>query len=125
MEWGDSARLFMNNIDILKYLKTKENIWIVGGYIRDLYFNKISEDMDFVTDGNTQKVAQTFAEKVKGKFIILDDFNKIYRVIINGKTFDFSKMQGKNIIEDLTRRDFTINAMAIDKNLKIIDLKTK
>ncbi|OGS43846.1 MAG: hypothetical protein A2539_06250 [Elusimicrobia bacterium RIFOXYD2_FULL_34_15] len=103
----------MNNIDILKYLKTKENIWIVGGYIRDLYFNKISEDMDFVTDGNTQKVAQTFAEKVKGKFIILDDFNKIYRVIINGKTFDFSKMQGKNIIEDLTRRDFTINAIAI------------
>ena len=113
MEWGDSARLFMNNIEVLTSIKAKENIWIVGGYIRDLLLNKISEDMDFVTDGNTQKIAQMFAKETKGKFIVLDDFNKIYRVIIKGKTYDFSKMQGKNIIDDLSRRDFAINAMAI------------
>lgn len=28
---------------------------------------------------------------------------------------------GKNLEEDLTRRDFTINAMGLDKTLKVID----
>lgn len=105
-------------------IKTNKDIWIVGGYIRDLLLHKISKDIDFVVDGNAKKTAQLFAKKTKGTFITLDDFNKIYRVVVNDRTYDFSKKQGKTILEDLSRRDFTINAMAIkaDWRLEIGDV---
>ncbi|MBI5573773.1 MAG: CCA tRNA nucleotidyltransferase [Elusimicrobia bacterium] len=103
----------MFKIKKLKFLKANRNIWIVGGYIRDSLLGKITKDIDFATDGNTKKIAQKFADKTNGSFVVLDDFNKIYRVVINDEIYDFSKMQGKNILEDLSRRDFTINAMAI------------
>ncbi|MDO8735347.1 MAG: hypothetical protein Q7K21_09360, partial [Elusimicrobiota bacterium] len=103
----------INIIKKLESLMANRNIWIVGGYIRDSLLGKITKDIDFVTDGNTKKIAGEFAEKTNGSFVILDDFNKTYRVVIDDEIYDFSKMQGKNISEDLSRRDFTINAMAL------------
>src|SRR5262249_55906087 len=45
--------------------------------------------------------------------ITLDDQYRIYRVVQpSGVTLDFAELQGKNIQEDLARRDFTVNAMA-------------
>ncbi|MEW6557762.1 MAG: HD domain-containing protein [Elusimicrobiota bacterium] len=95
-----------------------KNIWIVGGYIRDWLLQRECNDIDLVTDANAKKVAQIFAKKNKGSFITLDDFNKIYRVVIKDKIYDFSQLQGMGgsremwIVDDLSRRDFTINAMA-------------
>ncbi|MBN1384241.1 MAG: CCA tRNA nucleotidyltransferase [Elusimicrobia bacterium] len=97
----------------LKFIKNKNSVWIVGGYIRDLVLRKTSKDIDFVTEGNAKKTAQLFAKKIKGTFITLDDYRKIYRVVADDWTYDFSKKQGKNITEDLSRRDFTINAIAL------------
>ncbi len=113
----------MLKIKKLESLKTNRNIWIVGGYIRDLLLGKIAKDIDFVTDGNTEKIAKKFADKTNGSFVVLDDFNKTYRVVIGDEIYDFSKMQGKNISEDLSRRDFTINAMAVtaDGRQNLID----
>jgi len=88
-------------------------LWIVGGYVRDLLLDKLTKDIDFVTGGNTKNIAKTFAAANNGSFVVLDDFFKIYRVIIGDEIYDFSKMQGRNITEDLARRDFTINAMAL------------
>ncbi len=103
----------MHKIKKLEFLRTHRNIWLVGGYIRDSLLGKITKDIDFVTDGNTKKIAKDFADKTNGSFVVLDDFNKIYRVVIGDEIYDFSKMQGKNISEDLARRDFTINALAL------------
>lgn len=97
----------------LKYLITGREIWLVGGYVRDLLLKRPTKDVDFVTGGNTKKTAKEFAKKISGSFVVLDDFFKIYRVVFGGDIYDFSKIQGKNILEDLGRRDFTVNAMAI------------
>ncbi|MBI4396916.1 MAG: HD domain-containing protein [Elusimicrobia bacterium] len=47
----------------------------------------------------------------------MDEERGVYRVVEgkneNKRTYDFSKMQGRSIEEDLKRRDFTINAMAL------------
>ncbi|MFH1540380.1 MAG: HD domain-containing protein [Elusimicrobiota bacterium] len=103
----------MYKIKKLKSLISNRKTWIVGGYIRDIFLGKTTKDIDFATNGNTKKIAQAFADKNKGSFVVLDDFNRIYRVIIDDEIYDFSKIQGKNIYDDLARRDFTINAMAI------------
>ncbi len=58
-------------------------------------------------------------------FIVLDEVNKIYRVVLEDKTnyIDISELQGGSIEEDLKRRDFTINAIAYDlKNKEFVDI---
>jgi poly(A) polymerase len=59
------------------------------------------------------------AELMGGVFVPLDEVNRIGRVVVSdadtGKNwnFDFSSLRG-DIAKDLSTRDFTINAMAID-----------
>lgn len=98
---------------MIDLLKNKKDIWFVGGYVRDLLLGKETKDIDLVIRGNAKSIASDFANKSKGSFVVLDDFNKIYRVITGGEIYDFSKMQGKDIFEDLGRRDFTINSIAL------------
>ncbi|MFN3966640.1 MAG: HD domain-containing protein [Endomicrobiia bacterium] len=100
-----------------------QKLYLVGGAIRDLYLDRLSADFDFVVDRNVLKLSKKIANKFNGKLVILDDVNRIYRIIakFNDKpyTFDFSAMRGKNILEDLSKRDFTMNAVA--EKLPIID----
>ncbi len=99
----------------------------MGGAIRD-YLKKTlvvsrkslvvkTKDYDFVVRKNAQGLAKAFTQKIKGRLIELDEERKIYRVIVRRDNtnyqFDFANFQGKTIEEDLSQRDFTINAMAI------------
>lgn len=90
-------------------------LYIVGGTIRDLLLGKISADYDF-TCRNAPYLASLFAEQIKRPLVPLDATpgRETFRVVIQKQTyFDFSQMQGNSIEEDLSRRDFTFNAMAI------------
>ncbi|MDD3419107.1 MAG: HD domain-containing protein, partial [Candidatus Gastranaerophilales bacterium] len=63
--------------------------------------------------------------KVKGHFVLLDSINEIARVVMPDKKnfVDFAKCVGKTIEEDLSRRDFSINAMGCDiQNGTVIDI---
>ena len=65
------------------------------------------------------------AEKLDATFIVLDEENKIYRLVLRDKInyLDISELQGNSIEDDLLRRDFTINAIAYDlKNGNFIDV---
>lgn len=86
--------------------------WLVGGPIRDLLLGVECKDWDFVCR-DARKAARQSASTLRAKFIVLDDENRIYRVILHdGQTLDFAELQGETIQEDLKRRDFTVNAMA-------------
>ena len=64
------------------------------------------------------------AEKFNATFIELDPEYKIYRLVLEDKVnyLDISEIQGADILEDLSRRDFTMNAIAINlTNNEIID----
>jgi len=104
------------------------SIFLVGGAIRDLLLSsQIGKDFDFVLQGDVQKVAGVFAERAMGSFFCMDPKRGHYRVTIRGKArgtnIDFSGFRGDGIGEDLKKRDFTINSMAI--NLKDLFEKHK
>lgn len=98
---------------------TPQPIYLVGGSVRDLLINKrIIKDLDILMPAGSESVARKFADAIDGSFFFLDEERKITRVIKHSETglvqFDFANCEGKDLAADLGRRDFTINAMAID-----------
>lgn len=101
-------------------LKNINEGYLVGGAVRDFLLGKTTVDRDIAIVG-----AEDFAKNFDGTFVVLDEENKIFRVVLEDKInfLDISELQGGSIEEDLTRRDFTINAIAYDlKNEKFIDV---
>ena len=80
-------------------------------------------DMDFAVPKNPGELARQAASFLGGRAFELDAENEVYRVTCpSALQLDFAKIQGASIEEDLGRRDFTVNAMAMDlKSGKIID----
>lgn len=111
-------------------------IYVVGGVIRDLYTGKANFDKDLIVCNlEAKNYAMDLAEKLNATFIPLDEENKIYRLVLKDKkTFiDITNPINNNLEEDLKRRDFTINSVAmnidtfevLDLNKGIKDLKNK
>ncbi len=109
---------------------------LVGGSVRDGLLNKLSQkpDLDFVIPINAIKFSENLSKKISATFIKLDVKRDIARLVINGWTLDFARQVGANLREDLLRRDFRINAIALRLNEKpeifdptggIDDLKSK
>jgi len=99
--------------------------YIVGGFIRDLLLARKTNDIDIAVSGPAITIAREVAREIGGKFVPLDEVNEIARVVVIEDAqqkqefqeaewhFDFSSFPG-DIEADLARRDFTINAMAIE-----------
>jgi poly(A) polymerase len=104
--------------------------YIVGGFIRDWLLERKTKDIDIAVSGDAVTVAREVAGELGGKFVLLDDINEVARVVmIEDKQtagisqnqelygaewhFDFSPFT-EDIETDLARRDFTINAMALE-----------
>ncbi len=109
----DRLRLYFTEQDI--------EIYLVGGFIRDMLLGRATADIDFCVPISGLEAASGVAGILGGKYIPLDEENGTGRVVITGgkrpapenPVLDFSTMQG-SIEEDLARRDFTIDAMAIN-----------
>ena len=92
-------------------------IYIVGGTVRDFLMGKISYDRDLiVVDEDAKSFSQKVAEFLDGVFIPLDEENKIYRIVLKDKKnfLDITNPIGGNLEEDIMRRDITINAIAVN-----------
>ncbi len=93
--------------------------YFVGGFLRDLLLDREINDIDVVIKitkktESVGKIAREFSAKTKGSLVPLDEKNDVYRIVYPGGIYlDFSRMRGQNIKEDLSIRDFTINALAI------------
>lgn len=112
----------MKIFEILNFLakKRKAKIYLVGGYLRDLILKREDKDLDFVLltglTGRLTDFVKEFAKEINGTFFLLNDRYQTNRVIDkkHGLTYDFTRMRGRSIEEDLKKRDFTINALALD-----------
>lgn len=93
--------------------------YLVGGYVRDRLLERESHDVDFAVVGDALGLARTVADWMRGSFVSLDDERGTGRVVTRDEHgqrmfVDFAVLQGGDIAIDLSRRDFTIDAIALD-----------
>ena len=107
--------------------------YVVGGYVRDIFLNRPSKDIDVVVVGSGIQMAEAFGKKLgRGAHVaIFRNFGTAqvkYRdtevEFVGARKESYSHDSRKPIVEDGTleddqnRRDFTINAMAVCLNQK-------
>ena len=98
---------------------TPQKIYLVGGSVRDLLLGSRNiKDIDLLMASGSEDVARRFAGVIGASFFFLDEERKITRVVKQADheviQFDFTNFEGPDLKADLGRRDFTINAMALD-----------
>jgi tRNA nucleotidyltransferase (CCA-adding enzyme) len=89
--------------------------YLVGGWVRDRLLNRQSKylDIDFVLPEQAVSIAAAIAKRHKAGFVVLDAKRQIARVVFKNATADFAQQMGSSIDEDLERRDFCMNAIAV------------
>ncbi|MCK4993672.1 MAG: HDIG domain-containing protein [Candidatus Omnitrophica bacterium] len=104
------------------------SVYLVGGALRNLFVNQKSQrkfDWDFVVSHNAVKLGKLVAKKLGAAFFVLDRSGRTARVICKDAgslcELDFSDFKGRNIKEDLRRRDFTINTLCLDLHVLMAD----
>ena len=133
----DDHKLYLSSEDnlVLNELREHGESWIVGGWVRDILMMKKSDaDLDIATVLLPKKVMEIFpktipiGEEYGTVMVRIDGSDKKWEVTTLRKDGSYGDGRrpdnvsfGKNIIDDLARRDFTINAMAIDSKGLIID----
>jgi tRNA nucleotidyltransferase/poly(A) polymerase len=85
--------------------------YVVGGAIRDLLLGREPADAD-VACNDPLAAARTISERV----IRLGDAEHLsaWRVVLPEHVYDFAELLDHDVDRDLGRRDFTVNAMAVD-----------
>jgi len=112
---------------VVDVLPAEQEIYLVGGAVRDIFLSRPSYDLDFALPANGISLARKVANALGADFLVLDDERDTGRVIVTAedgsRTFlDFAVYRGVGLIEDLRGRDFTINAIAYNlRDESIID----
>ena len=126
-------------LDKVRDILPDQEIYLVGGAVRDMLLNRVSHDLDFALPANGISLARRIANKLNADFMTLDEERDTGRVIVTesdgARTFmDFATYRnGATLEADLRSRDFTINAIAFDLRSQTLtdplngasDLRTK
>lgn len=111
--------------------KMDRKVFIVGGYVRDIFLNRTSSDIDFVTLGSGIELAKEVSEHLnhgKGLSVFATygtaqvKTHNLELEFVGARKESYVRESRNPIVEDGTleddqnRRDFTINAMAVALN---------
>ncbi|MBN1642755.1 MAG: CBS domain-containing protein [Anaerolineae bacterium] len=102
-------------------------LYIVGGFVRDLLLGRPNQDIDLVVEGNAIALAKALARQVGGRVRTHARFGTAKWILDGDESLDFvtartefytqatalPQVEPSSIKQDLHRRDFTINTLAI------------
>lgn len=88
---------------------------LVGGVVRDQVLDVPVHDIDAVVAERGLEIAEALAASLPARLVLLGgkDF-AAYRLVAEGITVDLWDRAGTTLHEDLARRDFTVNSIALD-----------
>ena len=124
---------FKDAIDILKtFNKNGYEAYFVGGCVRDYLLGKEFSDIDITTNALPEEVKKIFRKSIDTGIQ-----HGTVTILVNGESYEVTTFRTEdeytnhrapekvefvnNLREDLDRRDFTINAMALDSNGVLFD----
>ncbi len=111
----------------LAALDGEPGVWAVGGAVRDALLGRAPRELDLVVEGDAVAVARRVAERTGGELVAHDRFGTA-TVRSDGVLLDLATARretyarpgalpdvapGATLDEDLARRDFTVNALAL------------
>ncbi|HTE61242.1 MAG TPA: hypothetical protein VK631_12895 [Solirubrobacteraceae bacterium] len=112
---------------VLAALDGEHGVWVVGGAVRDLLLDHEPRELDLVVEGDAVPVARRAAERVGGDVVVHERFGTA-TVRGAGVAFDLAGARretyarpgalpdvelGAPLQDDLARRDFTVNTLAL------------
>ncbi len=110
--------------------KHNMNAYLVGGFVRDIIMRQPNLDIDIVVEGDATILAKYYAEIIDAKVAIHHKYKTATVKLKNNFSIDFAtsrteyynlpaatpEVENSSIKNDLYRRDFSINAMAVKIN---------
>lgn len=106
--------------------------YVVGGFVRDLIMQRYNYDLDIVVEGDGLLFAQEFTKRFGQRLKPFPKFGTAYLILKSGRKIDVAtartefyadsgslpEVEYSSIRNDLYRRDFTINSLAVCLNPK-------
>jgi tRNA nucleotidyltransferase/poly(A) polymerase len=107
------------------------SLFLAGGAMRDMLGGFQIRDLDFVVEGNAPKLAKTLTAKAGARIVSIDERRRTMELLFPGgvtaeigmcrreryaRTGAEPQVTPATIQEDLQRRDFTVNAIALSLN---------
>ncbi|MEK6651911.1 MAG: hypothetical protein AABY50_03175 [Nitrospirota bacterium] len=121
--------ILQNSINAKVFSLGKE-VYIVGGYLRDVLLGKKAKDIDYIVRGDIKEFAlELLVQERKTKvqnlldnatIVELKKEQMIRIVLKDGMTLDFTELKGQ-LEDNLRERDFTMNALAWSPKTGISD----
>ncbi len=124
---------FESGLEVLNILhKNNYEAYFVGGVVRDYLLGQSFNDIDITTNALPNEVKRVFEKSydtgIKYKTVTIKYNDYSFEITTFRKDTSYTDHRHPNVTitdslkEDLKRRDFTINAMAMDEKFNIIDL---
>ena len=107
--------------------------YLVGGCVRDLLLGRIPEDWDIASSARPEQIMEIFGDKayptgLKHGTVTVKTDREAFEITTFRTEGSYSDGRhpdavtfARTIEEDLSRRDFTVNAMAIDSAGRLVD----